>query len=375
MSDRRSQAQQERRARERQENHAATQAAKAAEAAAARAPDGPIEFQPDPNASTDAFAKKDDSAPREIKRGNPVRNQAYEQIMADRQAQAENTVHEAPRPEPTPAAAPSPEPEPAPAPVAAVQPQEPEPAPEPALPETVRVKIDGVESEVAKSEVDEYGGVRAYQIIKAQEKRLKEASQYASELGRMFEQAKQVHAPPQPQRKPEEELQEVVQKIQFGTPEEGAAALQQALQRGQLDAQAVAFQAFQLTQITSAENAFVAKNADLLANPMLKNFVISEKNRRLGEYQAQKRLPDDWGKFYDQIALDVRAAFGRPTAAPTTAQPPAQPTSGVAEKEARKASISVLPTAATRAAVPEAEKPLTRDDILARARKARGQPV
>lgn len=383
MSDKRSEAQQNRRARERAESSAATHAAKVAEVAAARSPDGPLEFQPDPNATADAFSRnRDDAPPREVQRGNPARTMAYDQMMAERKERAENTVHEAPR-ETVETEKPAREPEavaPEPAPVAAV-----EPAPAPVQeaqpePETVEVKIDGQVSRVPKAEVEDYGGVKAYQIIKAQEKRLAEANRYANELGGMFRQLQQsMQKPAQPQPKPEEIIRDAVAKIQFGAPDEAQAAFTQAINAlvpRQPDPQAVAMQAYLLTQVTDAENRFVEANKDLVENSMIRQIVINEKNRRIAEFQQQNRLPENWNAFYNSIATDVRAALGRPPiATPGVQQPASQPTSGLAEKEARKASIVALPTAATRAAAPEAEKPLTRDDILAKARKARGQPV
>lgn len=383
MSDKRSEAQQNRRARERAESHAGVQAAKAAEAAAARAPDGPMEFQADPNATADAFSRGrgEDEPKREVKRGNPSRTMAYEQMMSERKERAENTVHEQPRPEPEKPAAPEPEPV---ATATATEPTETAPAPEPAAeapaaPEMVEVKIDGEVRQVPKQEVEDHGGVRAYQIIKAQEKRLQEVNRYASQMGQMFQQLQQsMQPPPQPQKKAEEVIRDAIAKIQLGTPEEAAAAFQEAigtLVPKPVDTQTAAMQAYLLNQVTQAENQFIRDNPDLVGNPMLKQLVISEKNRRLGEMQQQKRLPEDWNAFYTSIATDLRQALGRPPIATPVSQPASQPTSGLAEKSARKADIVALPTAATRAAAPEAEKPLTRDEILARARKARGQPI
>jgi hypothetical protein len=136
-----------------------------------------------------------------------------------------------------------------------------------------------------------------------------------------------------------------------------------------------AMQAYLLSRVTEAENNFIAGNRDLIENPMLKQLVIAEKDRRLMAYGQQNRLPDDWNAFYNQIGTDVRTAIGRPTIVPHAVPNASQPISGLAEKEARKASIVALPSAATRAAAPEAEKPMTRNDLLARARQSRGQPV
>ena len=379
MSSKQSEAQQNRRIRERAESNAATQAAKAADAAASRVTEAPSEFQPDPNATTDAFSRnKSDEPAREFKRGNPNRTAAYEQMMADRESRSTEHVHEEPRPEPTAKEEPRPDPTPT---ATAVEPAatavEAPPAP---APEFVEVKIDGEVRSVAKDEVEEYGGVRPYQIAKAQEKRLAEANRYAQEMGNMFRQFQaQVQKPAEPQQKPEEKLGEIATKLQLGTPDEARQALtelKELVAPKAIDPQAIAMQAYMLNRVTEAENRFVADNKDLIDNPMIKQMIIVEKDRRLNQFRQQNQLPNDWNAFYTSLATDVRAALGRPPIATTASQQPAvQPTSGLAEKSARKADIVALPTAASRAAAPEAEKPLTRDELLARARKARGQPV
>lgn len=377
MSDKRSEAQQNRRARERQEQNSATQAAKAADAAASRLTDqSPTEFQPDPDAASDAFNTSREERPREIRRGNPERTAAYDQMMENRRAAAQadaDAIKETPRPVET---APTPGPE-----STATAAPETSAAVEPAPIETVRVKIDGQELDVPKSEVEDYGGIRPYQIAKANEKRLEESRRLASDMGRMFQQmqaAMQPRAPAEPVKPPQQVIQEAIQRIQLGTPEEGAQAFMQAI--GQVvpkapDEQAIIAKTMLVNTVMQAENAFIAQNQDLVGNPMLKQLVIGEKFRRLDQLQKQNRLPDDWNAFYTSIATDVRAAIGRPPSAPAAATTANQPTSGLAEKEARKASIVALPTAATRAVVPEADKPLSRDEIIARARKARGQAV
>jgi len=348
----RKEAQQNRRSREREAAAAAANAA----AAEVEAP----QFEPDPEAGTDA-RRQDEPLPK-FDRGNKVRESAMDELIAARQ-NVEEPVQEAENPERVES---QPEPQ--------LEPQ-PEPQAEPDKPATVRVKIDHEEFDVPAEEVEAYGGVKPYQIIKAQEKRLQQANALLQEA----KQLKQAVPPPPPRPDPSELIKDAVAKIQISTPEEGAAALAhalKALQPQQIDPNAVTMQAVILMQATQAENAFVKDYSDLVQNPMLKQLVIIEKQRRLNEMRQQNRLPDDWNQFYTQIGNDVRAAIGRPAPSQTPTQPAVQPTiTGSAAKEARKASIVALPTASARATLPEEEKPPTRAQLLDQMRKARGQPV
>jgi hypothetical protein len=367
MSEKQSEAQQNRRARERQEQNSGAQAAKAAEAAAARVTDqSPTDFQPDPDAGKDAFIdKKPDESPREFKRGNPTRSAAYDEIMAARKEKSE-AVHEEARPDAAPApepvaAAPEPTPEPAPAPEA-------EPAPE-----LVEVNIYGQRFQVPKVDVDAAGGKTAYQQMKASEylfQKTKESERKAAEMLAQVEQ--RAVPPPAPVRPLMDVVKEQMPKIQFGTPDEAAeawAAIENA--KGTVDPARIKQEAIQEFFQQSAAQAFIQRNGDVLNDHVNQTLAVLLENSMI----RQQGRPRDWGQFYSSLEANLRNRLGRPTIAAPSVASPSQPTSGLADKEARKASIVALPTAATRAAAPEAEKPLTRDDILARARKARGQPV
>lgn len=369
----RSRAQQERRSRER--------AASEAMAAAASVPDdAQVEFEPDPETPIDtapageAQRRDDDDAPQlNFVRGNKERESAMDELVRARQESA------TPEPEPEGEAEPTVQAE-------ATPELAPAPAPEP---EMITAKVDGEEFQVPKSEVEEYGGLRAYQMHKAAEKRLaaaKEAERRIAELLKTADtQVRQPAQPVEPPRKPEDIIRDAVAKIQIATPEEGAAALANVLQTlipKAPDPQQISFQTLMLMRATEAEDRFVKENADLVENPLLKQLVISEKQRRLAEYQSKKQLPPDWHQFYTAIGSEIRAAIGRPATTPVpAAQTPSQPTSGSAATDAqaarvqRKASITALPTASARATMPEEQKPPTRAELLDQMRKARGQPV
>ena len=340
----RAQAQQERRSRERD----AQQAAQVAEAIAEASPD-----VVEPQAEVDAPMPKVDHSERmqqlEALRQKPEDMDEY--IREETEDVA--PTHEAPEPEVTP--------DPTPEVVAEV-------------PETVTVKIDGEERQVAKSEVDAVGSVSAYQMLKAAEKRLEQANREKHELTQILQQARQMIQPQVPVKPPEEVLKEKVQQIQFGTPEEAAQALQDILTTQRVNPNDIISQAVSQMERKSAMTQFVTRNQDIMGNPLLAKLAVIAEHDKLS-----KSPPSDWNKFYSDLEVEIRNGIGRPATTPQPAvstQQTDQPTSGpVADKLARKANIVNLPVAAGRIAAPEDPKPLTREDRLNLLRKSRGQPV
>ena len=309
----------------------------------------------------------------EIKRGNPARDDAMAEIEA-RDMKAKGITEQAVE---TP---------PAEQPKAAVSLNEPltqagdsvppAPAVEAAAPvETVKVKVDGQEFDVPKADVEEAGGIKAYQKERAADNRLKKQSELLAETRRTQAQIAnwiQSQQPPAaPVKTDTEFIQEKMDVIRFGTPEDSAAAMSEVLARGRpnIDQNQIVNQAITAMQQQAAENQFVQEFSDIVHNPLLLKLIIQEKNDRL----ARLTSVPDWSNFYRSIGNEVRGAIGRqsqPATPPATAGTTSQP-----DKEARKASIVNLPTAAARAALPEAEKPETREDILNEMRKSRGIPI
>jgi hypothetical protein len=341
MSDKRKQAQQERRSRERE--MAAESAAAAAESAAEASTD-PVGSESD--APEDAMPTVDHSARMaqlEALRNKPEDMDQYireesEDTPAE-QPVAENPAPKAPTLEPTATSE----------------------------PEMVTVKIDGEEQSVTKADVDALGGVAAYQIHKAAEKRLAQANHEKQEMAKLLEQARVMFEsakPKEPVKPPEELLKEKVQQIQFGTPEEAAQALQEILASNtkQVDANQVAAQVMtQIQQNTAAQHPVLVKLALVLERDKL-----------------NKSPPSDWNRFYSDLEAEFRNAIGKPvtTQTPSSSTPQSgQPTSGLDAKLSRKDNIVNLPTAAARVAAPEPDKPLSREDRLNQLRTARGQPV
>lgn len=258
-------------------------------------------------------------------------------------------------------------------------PEQPQPEPvaevvEPAV-ETVRVKVDGEEMDVPKSEVDEYGSVKAYQIAKASEKRLREAKELTAENKRRQEALEQVlrqHLSPQEQPKsPAQVIQEKIDIVRYGSPEESAAALQEILGQNKVDPNAIIQSAVMRMQEQIAFQQFRSDFPDIVGNPMLEKFATMLGNEKAQQSFREGRVPD-WSSFYKDLGNEVMGMLGKPNqqAKPAkTADPTSQVTSA---REERKASIVTLPTAAARAELPKEPKPETREDVLNQMRKSRG---
>lgn len=328
---------------------------------------------------------------------NEPRRLAMEEIEA-RQARTHESVEQPPEPE-IPEDLPPPTPEqmieggkfsqPEPLPEAGVSAPPPEAQTPPPI-EMVRVKVDGEEFDAPKTEVEDAGGIKAYQIQKAGENRLKKANETLAESKRIQAQIAQWamqnirRQPQQPQVTQAEFIGQKLDAIRFGTPEEGAAALAEVMQRAnpRMDPQAMMSQATNQAVVTmrrqNGVDGFKNEFSDIVTNPLLLKLSLMLENERLTTIDPNSILTFDWSDFYRKIGNEVRSVAGRQSQA-ATATPAAPSTPGTtslpSDKEARKASIVNLPTAAARAELLKESKPETRDEILNQMRKSRGLPT
>jgi len=264
---------------------------------------------------------------------------------------------------------------------AAEQPPEDKPA-EPVKIETVRVKVDGEEFDAPKEDVEAAGGVRAYQIEKAGENRLKksnevlaEAKRIQAEIARMQEAAR----PKEPQLTNDQFMASKMDAVRFGNQEESAAALREILQRTnpQINQQDIIEHATIRIRHDNAADAFRKEFQDVTSNVLLNKLASTLYQERLQEmHKAQVPVGSiDWTKVFSTIGNEVRTLVGRPSQPAQTPAAKTDDTTSQPDKEARKASIVNLPTAGQRAELPKDSKPETREDILNWARKSRGLPT
>jgi hypothetical protein len=239
--------------------------------------------------------------------------------------------------------------------------------------QTVRVKVDGEEYDAPKEEVDAYGGLRAYQIAKAQENRLAKVNEA---LAALREQQARPQAQQVPVQTDSDFIKSQIDVMRFGTPEESAAALDKILERRQqkVDPNLIVLQATLAIQKKAAVDQFAKDYPEIIASPVLKKLALAleaEEMQKIG----QSRAPVDFKKVYDGIGQQIRGAIPRQHQAQSSAPTNSGNTSQVSsDKEARKASITEPPKAsAARATLPEEEKPETREESLNRMRRTRGQ--
>lgn len=285
-----------------------------------------------------------------------------------------SAVKAEPDPEPAPEPAKEPVVEPVAESLADLEPTDAQPAPE--LVKTVRVKVDGQEFDAPQDDVDAAGGVASYQRDKASENRLAKANQALAEtrqLQQMIFQHAQQNAAPQQKPATRNELMAQATAARFGTDEEYTLAMNNLLESGRVDVNAITSNAVSTMQKNIAVDNFKKEFQDIVADPLLLRLAASLENER-----ASTGHPEDWNVFFRKIGNEVRSVTGRQSQPNLTAVAK-DTTSGntsqsPSEKEARKASIVNLPTAAARAAMPES-KPETREDILNQLRKSRGIPV
>lgn len=291
------------------------------------------------------------------------RDSAMEELIARREKQSEPEQEQEPE-------KPASEPEAAEQPQEAEQAAEPEKPAEPEAPKLVKVKVDGEEFEVPQEEVEAAGGVAVYQREKAAENRLRRANETLSEAKKVQQQIAQMmeqSLPKQPTETDDQFIAARVEAIRFGTQEEASVALQEILSRTnkQVDPNVITMIAVNKIREDEGINAFKREFADIASNPLLLDLASSMEAKRK---QALTQMPD-WTEFYRSIGNEIRSVIGRPNQPAST---PADGKTSQPDKEERKSSIVNLPTAASRAAPPEAQKPETREDVLNEMRKARG---
>jgi hypothetical protein len=334
-------------------------AALTAQAAADAVPEEAIESM---NAEITADRSDNDRPPVKVTPDHSTRMAAMEEIRKSREAEeAEEPTHEEEPPEASTEAAPEAE-------TKVETPAAPE------APEVVAVKVDGQVFQVSKADVDAEGGVVAYQINRAAERRLQKAQEYMRAQADALAKTQQSLAPPKPSV--DELIREKIANVQFGTPEEATEAIKEivsSLRGPQVDPEQIKRDTIDAFMSDSAAREFVRRNAYLMKDPLVQKLaVIAERDM----IQAQGK-PQDWNTFYQSLEVSLRNTLGRPTSTANDATlPTSQPTSGsVANKDARKASIVALPSAAARAVAPEEPKPKTREEVLAQLKRARGQAV
>lgn len=313
------------------------------------------------SAETPAPSDKAPESPRPTPELNP-RNQVMAEIAAraaERHAEdteelsatydSEHEPKEKAEPEPVSQEAEQPAEEPsAPSAEAEVQP---EPAPEPEPVRMVQVKINGVVREVPETEL-----INFYQKESSAQEKFEQAARMREEALALFRQQQPTQAPaPAPQLT----QRELVEKIQYGSADEAAEALQtlQALTLQQ------ARQEIGQVFLKREFDDFAAKNADIWGDDMMRGAML--------EAESQLAANDPGGssrRTWETAAKQVRERFLTQATAPAATAVKAAPS---ADRQERKASITVVPSAGARVATTEQTKRLTTSEQIEMMRKQR----
>jgi len=236
---------------------------------------------------------------------------------------------------------------------------------------------------VKGSQIIEHGK-RALQKDAAADYRLQLATQTLEEAKRVAAQLKPQETPAAPVAIMDEAS--LAQMIQFGTPEQAAAAIKSLREQRPDTVTKDGLQQFLTTnlpavvdaQLSFREAANYAKKeyGDLLADPYLSQlwYMKEDQMRKAGDVRP-------YGELYTAIGDDLRKHFNRPkpttglVPAPVAAAPTQQAAPTLAQRQAAKSAAPAAPrlAAARMEGGAEAVKPKTREEIIEQMRKARGQ--
>jgi hypothetical protein len=375
---------------------------KMAEAAAAEANQAAVEPSEPVNPASEAGRVLRAQRDKPVEKPEPVtprheqnpRNKIYAELVESRKEVEKSEEPTTDKPEEIKPEAPAPD-----AVAPASPPVDPPPSTEPvAAAPTVKVKVFGEEMDVPQSEVDEAGGIAAYQKQRAADVQFKKANEVMEQARKEREQLMQFYAQhfkaQQPQVTPQQAAArkaELVEQMVYGDTQQKLAAYEELnkLNSGQqFDPQQFKQSLKVELAIQSSADKFKSEFADLISNPDILALATIKERQMLDKYNMSN-LPASFDTEYRKIGNELRALVGRPTqpaaeasntttgqTIPATASPQGTPTSA---KEERKASnIVSLPQASARA-TPKEKEELTPDQARNKAlrdmRRARGQPT
>jgi hypothetical protein len=234
--------------------------------------------------------------------------------------------------------------EPAPEPVAEVVP-EPIAAVEPApVVQKHKIKVSGKELELTTEEL----------IARAQ--KVEAADDYLRQAAQVYKSTKEPAPEPKAPASVEEDDAALARAIQTGTEQEAVAAIQKMRARPSASTDDVLRIVNAQLAITEANRKFEAEYADIAKDPYLRSMVQMELQQRI-----QRQDPRSYQENLFEIGENLKA--WKASLVPVSAQ--------LQEKQARKASVTVIPTAAARAAGKTEDKPETAADVIAELAKQR----
>jgi hypothetical protein len=241
-------------------------------------------------------------------------------------------------------------------PVAAVEPVAEEPATEPAAEVAAepvapviqkhKLKVNGRELELTTEEL----------ITRAQ--KIEAADDYIKQAAQLFKATKEPAATPKAEPSVEEDDAALARAIQTGTEQEAVEAIRKMRARPSqsMTADDVLRTVQSQLAITEANRKFEAEYPDIVKDPQLFALVTVE-------FQKLVHQQDPRGYQEKLMASAESVKNWKASLVPQSAQ--------LQEKVARKATVTVIPTAAARAAGKTEEKPESHSDVIAELAKQR----
>lgn len=214
----------------------------------------------------------------------------------------------------------------------------------------VTVKINGLVREVPEDEL-----IATYQKERSADEKFQEAARLRDEAFAAMRQQQ-----PQQQQPAAIDKKSLVEKIQYGSAEEAAEALEQlqslTVQQARQETQKVILQ--------SELDSFAAANADLVNDPVTRGALMA-----LEEHLTASGFAGSPRQRWDEAAKQVRTRFQQPT---TTATAPKKVEAAPSQSRVeRKASITAVPAAAGRMSSSPETKPKTTAEVIEAERQRR----
>jgi len=229
-----------------------------------------------------------------------------------------------------------------------------EKAPDPEPEEEVVLKVDGEEIRKTKSDVEAHGGVRAYQMELAAEKRLEEAKKILNEAKQIQPKPEQPQAPIQTSSEPSDE--ELVEEIRMGSTESAAEAQRKLLKKYAQSPEQIQATVRQTIDHQMAVQEFqktypeIFEDQDLLFLAMRKEQI----KRQSGDTRPHTTL-------YKEIGEELRNWSGRGKT--------------IEDKAARKGNVTNIVSAKTKSQAPEPERQPSPSELIESMKRSRGQVV
>jgi len=227
--------------------------------------------------------------------------------------------------------------------------------PEVKLPDTVKIKVDGVEMEVPREKIVD-AGIRTLQKESSADRRLEEATRLLREVHERIAPPKQ-----EPEPSPKWDDQTIAYALEHGTEEQKAYAVGQLRGRDNATPEQIIQYAEQRVldkvDFQNSSEWFLNEYKDITSDPYLFNLAAMEENRlrSTGDTRPRKDL-------YKDIGETLRKWRGGFVASQS-----------LDDKKEQKSKIVNLPSASAKKTVPEDAKPKSASDIIEEMRKRRGQ--